>query len=99
MNRHCSGVQCFIKEVVPMVMNVHCHSHCLNIVLVDSIKSVPKALKFWKCMYVFMSASKAHTIYIQQKSTIHPGKPVRELQHLAGHVDFMQWMLFVAPVM
>ena len=34
-------------------------------------------------LYVFVSASKAHTIYIQQQSTLHLGKPVQELQHLA----------------
>ena len=34
-------------------------------------------------LYVFMSTSKAHTIYIQQQSILHPGKPVHQLQQLS----------------
>ena len=52
--------------------------------------------------YVFISTSKAHTIYIQQQSALHPGKPIRQLQRLSDtrwHVGFMQWMLFVVPLM
>jgi len=66
-----------------MAVYIHCYTHCLNFVLVDSTKSVPEALELitlLEMLYVFMSTSKAHTIYIQQQSVLHPGKPVRQLQ-------------------
>ena len=31
--------------------------------------------------YVFISTSKAHTIYIQQQSALHPGKPTTTLRY------------------
>ena len=34
-------------------------------------------------LYIFMSTSKAHTIYIEQHSTLNPTKPIRQLQHLS----------------
>ena len=86
MSGHCSGVQQHIKAVAPMAVYVHCYAHCLNLVLVDSTKSVAEASEFFallEMLYVFMSASKAHTIFVQQQSVLHPGKPVRELQQLS----------------
>ena len=64
MSRHCSGVQQRIKAVAPMAVYIHCYAHCLNLVLVDSTKSVPEAAEFFallEALYVFMSASKAHS--------------------------------------
>ena len=86
MSGHCSGVQHHIKAVAPMAVYVHCYAHCLNLVLVDSTKSVSEASEFFallEMLYVFMSTSKAHTIYIQQQSILHPGKPVHQLQRLS----------------
>ena len=86
MSGHLSGVQQHIKAVAPMAVYVHCYVHCLNLVLVDSTKSVPEASEFFallEMLYVFMSTSKAHQIFIQQQSILHPGKPVRELQQLS----------------
>ena len=65
-----------------MAIYVHCYAHCLNLVLVDSTKCVPEASEFFallEMLYVFMSTSKAHTIYMQQQSILHPGKPVHQL--------------------
>ena len=86
MSGHCSGVQHHIKAVAPMAVYVHCYAHCLNLVLVDSTKSVAEASEFFallEMLYVFISTSKAHTIYIQQQSALHPGKPIRQLQRLS----------------
>ena len=58
---------------------MHCYTHCLNLVSVDTIKTVPPASEFFALMetlYVFISTSKAHTVYIQQQNKLHPDKPV-----------------------
>ena len=34
-------------------------------------------------LYVFISTSKAHTVYIQQQSSLHPDKPIHQLQKLS----------------
>ena len=86
MSGHCSGVQRRIKAVAPMAVYIHCYAHCLNLVLVDSTKSVPEAAEFFvllEALYVFMSASKAHTVYTQQQSILHPEKPLHQLQRLS----------------
>ena len=84
MSGHCSGVQQLIAA--PMAVYIHCYAHCLNLVLVDSTKTVPEASEFFallEMLYVFMSTSKAHTIYIHQQSVLHPNKPLRQLQRLS----------------
>ena len=67
-------------------MYIHYHTHCLNFVLVDSTKSVEAAEFFaiLELLYIFMSTSKVHIIYIQQQSYLHPAKLVRQLQRLSG---------------
>ena len=86
MSGRCSGVQTRIKEVASMAVYVHCYAHCLNLVLVDSTKSVPQASEFFallELLYVFMSTSKAHAVYIEQQSVHYPNDPVRKLQRLS----------------
>ena len=56
MSGRCAGVQQKICEVVPHAAYVHCYAHCLNLVLVDSTKSVSEASDFFYLMetlYVF----------------------------------------------
>lgn len=43
MSGHCSGVQTRIREVAPQAIYIHCNAHCLNLALVDSVKSVRDA--------------------------------------------------------
>ena len=38
MSGCCSGVQQRIRELVPQAIYIHCHAHCLNLVLVDCVK-------------------------------------------------------------
>ena len=69
MSGHCSGVQQRIKQVAPQAVYVHCHAHCLNLALVDTVKRVQEAAEFFvlmEALYVFLTSSKAHVIYTQQ---------------------------------
>ena len=86
MSGCCSGVQQWIRAVAPMAVYIHCYAHCLNLVLVDSTKSVPEAAEFFallEVLYVFMSTSKAHSMYTEQQTILHPEKPVDQLQRLS----------------
>ena len=81
-----SGVQQHIREVVPHAVYIHCHAHCLNLVLVDCVKSLPEASEFFslvQSLYVFLSASKVHSIFSQKQAELHPDKQPRALQSLS----------------
>ena len=80
MSGSISGIQIRIRELVPQAIYIHCHAHCLNLVLVDCVKSIPQASKFFslvQSLYVFMSTSKAHVLYVQKQVELHPGKQPR----------------------
>lgn len=67
-------------------MYVHCNAHCLNLCLVDCVKSVPCAAEFFglvQNIYVFLSSSKCHAIYVSEQSKLYPGKAIRQLQRLS----------------
>ena len=99
MSGCCSGIQERIKAVAPMAVYIHCYVHCLNLVLVDSTKSIPEAAEFFallEVLYVFMSASKAHSVYTQQQTILHPEKAAHQLQGLA---DFLLLMPFAVHTM
>lgn len=69
-----SGVQSRIRELVPHAIYIHC------------VKSIPQASDFFsilQSLYIFMSASKAHALFIQQQAELHPEKQPRELQRLS----------------
>lgn len=86
MSGRCSGVQQRIKEIAPQAVYVHCYAHCLNLALVDTTRSITEASDFFALMevlYVFMSTSKAHEIYLQKQSELHPSKQIRRLQKLS----------------
>ncbi|XP_011408430.1 PREDICTED: zinc finger MYM-type protein 1-like [Amphimedon queenslandica] len=81
-----TGVQQCIKEVAPQAIYVHCHAHCLNLVLVDCAKSVPDAdesFQLLQLLYVFIYSSKAHEIYISKQSELHADQQVRQMQRLS----------------
>jgi hypothetical protein len=42
-----SGIQACIREIVPHAIYVHCQAHCLNLVLVDCVKSISHASEFF----------------------------------------------------
>ena len=47
MSGSCSGVQARIKQLAPHAEYIHCNAHCLNLCLVDCVKSVHSADKFF----------------------------------------------------
>ena len=86
MSGNCSGVQMRLKEFAPHAIYIHCHAHILNLVLVDSVKAVPEAAQFFaliESLYVFLSTTKAHVIFLQKQKELHPHKQTRELQRLS----------------
>ena len=50
MSGHCTGMQQHIKHVAPQALYVHCYAHCLNLVLVDTAKTIPQASEFFALM-------------------------------------------------
>ncbi len=67
-------------------MYIHCHAHCLNLVIVDCVKSNTHASDFFtidQMLYVFMSTSKAHVVYLEMQNQLHPDKQNRQLQRLS----------------
>ena len=61
-------------------------AHVLNLVLVDCDKNVSQAAKFLALLvslYVFISSTKAHVLFIHKQSELHPTQPKRGLQRLS----------------
>lgn len=64
---------------------MHCNAHCLNLVLVDSVKSVPEAVNFFALLqkvYNFVSGSYVHLKWLAVQKELHPQQQPRELQRL-----------------
>jgi len=79
MSGKISGIQQRIKEHAPMAVYIHCYAHCLNFVLVNSTRLVSEASEFFtllELLYVFMPASKTHTIYTNQQAILQPHSPM-----------------------
>ena len=58
-----SGVQARIREQAQFGFYIHCSAHCLNLVLVDVVKSVPETEEFFsllQSLYIFTSTSYVH---------------------------------------
>ena len=65
---------------------MHCHAHTLNLVLVDSVKNVSIASEFFalaESLYVIISTTKAHVVFMAKQNELHPGKPPLQLQRLS----------------
>ena len=85
MSGRCSGVQQRIREVAPRARYVHCYAHNLNLVLVDCIRNNHHASQFFaliQAIYVFISTTKAHTVFEQKQKQLHPDKQPQQLQRL-----------------
>lgn len=51
-----AGVQALIQRKSSQAVYVHCHAHCLNLVLVDVVEKIPLASNFFallQSLYVF----------------------------------------------
>ena len=80
------GVQQIVRQYAPLAMYTHCYAHRLNLVLVDSCKSVIDASDFFgllEKLYVFFSGSVVHKRWVDVQNELHPGEPVRQLQRLS----------------
>ena len=70
MSGKCSGVQERLRQAAPYAVYIHCYAHTLNLVLVDSTKSLPSAREFFvllEHLYVFISTTKAHVIFMSSR--------------------------------
>ena len=86
MSGRCNGVQKRIQEVAPKARYVHCYAHNLNLALVDCVKNVNDASEFFallQSLYVFISSSKAHTIFMEKQRELFPDKQPKQLQKLS----------------
>lgn len=85
MSGRLNGVQARIKKEVPCALYIHCMSHRLNLVIVDTVKNVQAANEFFvkvEKLYVFCSTSVVHAVFanVQQEMT---GKPAIQLKQLS----------------
>ena len=58
----------------------------LTLVLVDSVKMVSYASEFFsvlEALYVFVSTTKAHAVFMQKQKDLHQDQPVVQLQKLS----------------
>lgn len=79
-----SGVQARIKEEAKYAFYIHCSAHCLNLVLVDTVKAVLEAEEFFSLLeklYMFTSGSAVHPKWLPIQSEMYEG-PLREHQQL-----------------
>ena len=86
MSGRCSGVQERLKAFAPHAIYIHCYAHVLNLVLVDSVKAIPDATQFFallETLYVFLSTTKSHVLFLEKQKKLHPEKQTRELQRLS----------------
>ena len=76
MSGRYSGVQQRIRLVALNATYIHCYAHTLNLVLVDSVKMVQYAAEFFpllESLYIFISTTKSHTVFMQKQKELHPG--------------------------
>lgn len=81
-----SGVQARLKELANKAFYVHCNAHCLNLVLVDTVKVIPEVDNFFTVvqkLYNFMSGSYVHPKWLNMQKRLFEGTPPRELQKLS----------------
>lgn len=86
MSGRCVGVQAKVREFAPIAVYIHCYAHVLNLVLVDSCKSVSSASEFFallEALYVFMASLKAHVVFIEVQKKTNPNKQPLKLQKLS----------------
>ncbi len=61
-------------------------AHILNLVLVDCVKRNSCASEFFsllQVLYVFLSSSKAHFVFIEKQKELYPDIPTKELKRLS----------------
>ena len=86
MSGRLSGVSTRIKEVCNSAVYIHCYAHRLNLVLVDTTKSIPEAANFFSLLqrlYVFLSGSYVHNKWKTVQNSMYPKQQHYELHRLS----------------
>ena len=84
MSGHCNGVQALLQSEVPQATYIHCLNHKLNLVIVDVCKGIKSAAHFFdllQMLYVFISGSKIHGMFIAVQKSM--GLDVCELKAIS----------------
>ena len=82
MSGRCSDVQRHVLDVAPQAIYIHCFAHVLNLVLVDCAKNISRAAEFFallESLYVFLSSTKAHVIFVRKQHELHPKRELVRL--------------------
>lgn len=75
MSGKCSGVQQRLRtSVAPYAIYIHCYAHTLNLVLVDNIALASEFFVLAESLYVFVSTTKAHVIFMAKQRELHPNR-------------------------
>ncbi|XP_066953333.1 zinc finger MYM-type protein 1-like [Macrobrachium rosenbergii] len=83
------GVQQLVREeLAPQAVYIRCYNHRLNLIIVDSVRSVRLADSFFSFLeeiYTFMSSHThhAHEIYLAKQKELFPNKQIRSLKRLS----------------
>ena len=81
-----SGVATRLQQICEQAVYVHCHAHRLNLVLVDTAKSIREAADFFSLLqrlYVFLSGSYVHNKWKKVQKDMYPGQDQFELHRLS----------------
>ena len=72
MSGHSTGVRTRVTDVNPSAIYIHCHAHQLNLVLIDTCRTVPHASNFslLESVYVFISSSVLHSIFMSKQKEL-----------------------------
>lgn len=65
----------FKTEFALHAVYIHCYAHNLNLALVDCVQRVADAREFFlllEALYVFMSTTKAHALFIKKQKIYTP---------------------------
>ena len=74
------SVQKYLKGIPKQCTSIVVLMHRLNLALVDTVKAVPAAEDFFsllQMLYVFMSSSKAHEIFLEQQKVLKLHQEIR----------------------
>ena len=85
MSGTCTGVQTRMKAHCPKAVYIHCCAHRLNLVLVDSTRSIQMSAEFFKLLewiYVFMSHPIPHKYFLEAQEKLRPQKQVITIKRL-----------------
>ena len=81
-----AGVQAKVRALVPQAIYTHCYNHQLNLILVDCVHNIPFVAEFFALLqqlYVFISGSAVHPIFLNMQSAVMDVNTKLELKRLS----------------